>query len=95
LHLTTVFSEKDTVVLAAFANFTADPIFDGTLRQGMAVQLEQSPFLSLISDQRIQHTLPLMGRSPDARLTPELAREICERAGSTAVLKGSIASLRL
>jgi DNA-binding winged helix-turn-helix (wHTH) protein/tetratricopeptide (TPR) repeat protein len=93
LHRKTVLSEKDTVVLAAFANSTGDPIFDGTLRQGMAVQLEQSPFLSLISDQRIQHTLRLMGRSPDARLTPELAREICERTGSGAVLEGSIASL--
>jgi eukaryotic-like serine/threonine-protein kinase len=92
-HRKTVLNEKDTVVLAAFANATGDPIFDGTLRQGMAVQLEQSPFLSLISDQRIQHTLRLMGQPTDARLTPELAREICERTGSAAVLDGSIASL--
>src|SRR6201994_3117052 len=92
-HRKTILNEKDTVVLAAFANGTGDPIFDGTLRQGMAVQLEQSPFLSLISDQRIQHTLRLMGQSADARLTPELAREICERTGSAAVLDGSIASL--
>jgi eukaryotic-like serine/threonine-protein kinase len=93
LHRTTVLSEKDTVVLADFANSTGDSVFDGTLRQGMAVQLEQSPFLSLISEQRIHHTLRLMGRSADARLTPELAREICERTGSAAVLEGSIASL--
>jgi eukaryotic-like serine/threonine-protein kinase len=73
-HRKTVLNEKDTVVLAAFANATGDPIFDGTLRQGMAVQLEQSPFLSLISDQRIQHTLRLMGQSADARLTPSLPR---------------------
>jgi DNA-binding winged helix-turn-helix (wHTH) protein/tetratricopeptide (TPR) repeat protein len=92
-HRKAVLSEKDTVVLAAFENSTGDSIFDGTLRQGMAVQLEQSPFLSLISDQRIQHTLRLMGRSADARLTPELAREVCERTGSAAVLDGSIASL--
>ena len=92
-HRKTVLSEKDTVVLADFANSTGDPMFDDTLRQGMAVQLEQSPFLSLISDQRIQHTLRLMGQSADARLTPELAREICERTGSAAVLEGSIASL--
>jgi DNA-binding winged helix-turn-helix (wHTH) protein/Tfp pilus assembly protein PilF len=93
LHRTTVLSEKDTVVLADFANSTGESVFDGTLRQGMAVQLEQSPFLSLISEQRIHHMLRLMGRSADARLTPELAREICERTGSAAVLEGSIAIL--
>ncbi len=93
LHRTTVLSEKDTVVLADFANATGDPMFDETLRQGMAVQLEQSPVLSLISEQRIQRTLRLMGRSPDARLTPELAREVCERTGSVVVLEGSIATL--
>jgi eukaryotic-like serine/threonine-protein kinase len=91
-HYTTILTEKDTVVLAAFANSTSDSMFDGTLRQGMAVQLEQSPFLSLISEARIQHTLRLMGRSADAQLTPELAREICERTGSAAILEGSIAS---
>jgi DNA-binding winged helix-turn-helix (wHTH) protein/Tfp pilus assembly protein PilF len=84
---------KDTVVLADFANSTGDSVFDGTLRQGMAVQLAQSPFLSLISEQRIGKTLHLMGRAADAPLTPETAREICERTGSAAVLEGSIASL--
>ena len=68
-------------------------MFDGTLRQGMAVQLEQSPFLSLISEERIQNTLRLMGRPTDAQVTPELAREICERTGSAAVLEGSIGSM--
>jgi len=92
-HRPVALSEKDTVVLADFANSTGDPVFDGTLRQGMAVQLGQSPFLSLISEQRIRHTLRLMGRSADAQLTPDLAREICERTGSAAVLEGSIASL--
>jgi tetratricopeptide (TPR) repeat protein len=68
-------------------------MFDGTLRQGLAVQLKQSPFLSLVSEERIQQMLPLMGRPAGARLTPELAREICERTASAAVLDGSIASL--
>jgi eukaryotic-like serine/threonine-protein kinase len=88
-----VLSEKDTVVLADFTNTTSDPVFDGTLRQGMAVQLGQSPFLSLISDERIQRTLELMGKPIDARLTPAIAKEICERTASAAVLDGSIESL--
>ena len=86
-------TEKDTIVLADFINTTGDPVFDGTLRQGLAVQLEQSPFLSLVSDERIQQALRLMGQPADARLTPELAREICERTAGAAVLEGSIASL--
>ena len=86
-------TEKDTLVLADFANSTGDPVFDATLRQGMTVQLEQSPFLSLISDQRIRHTLQLMGRSPDAPLTADVARQICERTGSAAIMEGSIAKL--
>ena len=83
----------NTTVLADFANSTGDPVFDGTLRQGMAVQLEQSPYLDLVSDDRIQRTLQLMGRPPDAHLTPEVAREVCERTGARAVLEGSIARL--
>ncbi len=86
-------TDKDTIVLADFTNTTGDPVFDGTLRQGLAVQLEQSPFLSLISEQRILHTLSLMGQASDARLTPELAHEVCERTASAAVLDGSIANL--
>ena len=86
-------TEKDTIVLADFANSTNDPVFDGTLRQGLAVQLEQSPFLSLISDERMRQTLRLMGQPADAKLTPEIGREICQRTQSAAVLSGSIASL--
>ncbi len=86
-------TDKDTIVLADFANTTGDPVFDGTLRQGLAVQLEQSPFLKLLSDRRIQQELPLMVQPPDARLTPDLARQVCERTSSAAVLEGSIASL--
>jgi DNA-binding winged helix-turn-helix (wHTH) protein/tetratricopeptide (TPR) repeat protein len=93
MHRSTVLTEKDTVVLADFANSTGDPVFDGTLRQGMAVQLEQSPFLSLISDQRIQQTLRLMGQQPDARLTPEIAHDLCQRTQSAAVISASIAKL--
>jgi eukaryotic-like serine/threonine-protein kinase len=92
-HRTRKLSDKDTIVLADFTNTTGDPVFDGTLRQGLAVQLEQSPFLSLVSEERIQQALRLMGRPADARLTPELAREICERTASAAVLDGSVASL--
>src|SRR6516164_2832473 len=92
-HRAPKLTDKDTIVLADFANTTGDPVFDGTLRQGLAVQLEQSPFLSLISEERIQQVLRLMGKPADARLTPEIAREICERTASAAVLDGSIASL--
>jgi hypothetical protein len=74
-------------------NTTGDPVFDGTLRQGLAVQLEQSPFLRLVSEGRIQKSLRLMGQPTDARLTPALAKEICERTASAAVLEGSVASL--
>jgi eukaryotic-like serine/threonine-protein kinase len=86
-------TEKDTIVLADFTNTTGDTVFDGTLRQGLAVQLEQSPYLSLISDERIQQTLKLMGQSADARLTPEIAREVCQRTGSAASLNGTIAQI--
>ena len=86
-------TDKDTIVLADFSNATGDPVFDGTLRQGLAVQLEQSPFLSLISEERGQQTLRLMGQPADARLTPDIARQLCQRTGSAAVLDGSIANL--
>ena len=84
---------KDTIVLADFANRTNDPVFDDTLRQGLAVQLEQSPFLSLVSERRIQQTLRLMGQPPDKPISPEIARDLCQRVGSVAALDGSIASL--
>ena len=86
-------TDKDTIVLADFENKTGDPVFDDTLRQGLSVQLQQSPFLSLISDQQIQQTLALMGQPKDARLTAEIAQQVCERTASAAVLEGSIASL--
>jgi eukaryotic-like serine/threonine-protein kinase len=90
LHRPPVLTERDTVVLADFANSTGDSVFDGTLRQGLSVQLEQSPFLSIVSDQQIQQTLQMMGQKPDAKLTPEIAQELCERTSSSAVLDGSI-----
>jgi eukaryotic-like serine/threonine-protein kinase len=93
LHTTPILTDQDKIVLADFTNTTGDPVFDGALRQGLAVQLEQSPFLSLVSEERIQQILPLMGKPADARLTPNLAREICERTASAAVLEGSVASL--
>lgn len=86
-------TEKETVVLADFANTTGDPVFDGTLRQGLAIQLQQSPFLSLTPDARIQQLLRLMGQPAAAKLTPAIARDICERMGGGAILEGSIASL--
>src|SRR5713101_2835488 len=92
-HATPKLSEKDTVVLADFTNTTGDSVFDGTLRQGLEVQLEQSPFLSLLTEERIQQTLKLKEQSPSARLTPEIAREVCQRTSSTAVLNGSIAQI--
>jgi serine/threonine protein kinase/tetratricopeptide (TPR) repeat protein len=92
-HATAKLSEKDTVVLADFTNTTGDSVFDGTLRQGLEVQLEQSPFLSLLTEERIQQTLKLMEQSANARLTPEIAREVCQRTSSTAVLNGSIAQI--
>jgi eukaryotic-like serine/threonine-protein kinase len=86
-------TEKDTVVLADFANTTGDPVFDGTLRQGLSSQLEQSPFLNLLSDERIAQTLSLMAQPKDARLTHELASEVCQRTASAAALDGSIAQI--
>lgn len=84
-------TDRDTVVIADFANSTGDPVFDGTLRQGLAVQLEQSPFLSLVSDERIHQTLRLMEKPQETKLTPEIARDLCQRVGSKAYIDGSIA----
>jgi DNA-binding winged helix-turn-helix (wHTH) protein/tetratricopeptide (TPR) repeat protein len=86
-------TDKDTIVLADFANTTGDPVFDGTMRQGLSIQLEQSPFLNLLSDQRIEQTLSLMARPKDTRLTAEVAREVCQRTASAAVLSGFIAQV--
>ncbi|HEY2569162.1 MAG TPA: tetratricopeptide repeat protein [Candidatus Udaeobacter sp.] len=84
---------KDTIVLGDFANTTGDSVFDGTLRQGLASQLDQTPFLSLISDSQIAHSLTLMSKAKDTRLTPELAREVGQRLGSAATIEGSISAL--
>ena len=92
-HRAPTLTDKDTIVLAEFENKTGDPVFDDTLRQGLSVQLQQSPFLSLIPDQQVQQTLALMGQAKDARLTGEIAQQVCERTASAAVLDGSIASL--
>ena len=86
-------TDKDTIVLADFTNSTGDTVFDGSLRQGLSVQLEQSPFLSVISDQQIQQTLGLMGQPAETKLTPAIARELCQRTASAAVLDGSIAQI--
>jgi DNA-binding winged helix-turn-helix (wHTH) protein/tetratricopeptide (TPR) repeat protein len=86
-HLT----EKDTIVLGDFANSTGDAVFDGALREGLSVQLNQSPFLSLVSEEGIHQTLRMMGQRADAQLTPEIAREVCQRTSSAAALDGSIA----
>jgi serine/threonine protein kinase len=86
-------TDKDTIVLADFTNTTGDTVFDGTLRQGLSVQLEQSPFLRLVSDGQAQQTLRMMGQPPDAKLTSEIAREICQRTSSAVVLNGSIAEI--
>ena len=88
-----VLSATDTVVVADFANSTGDAVFDDTLKHGLAVSLEQSPFWTLLPDRRVRDTLKLMGRSADERLTSELALDLCQRAQSKAVIAGSIASL--
>ncbi len=88
-----VLTDKDTIVLADFANTTGDPVFDGTLRQGLTVQLEQSPFLSIVSENQIQQTLQMMDQKPDVKLTPQMARDLCQRTASKAVLEGSIAQI--
>ena len=93
LHRAPALTVKGTIVLAEFENRTGDAVFDLTLRHGLAVQLEQSPFLTLVPDESIRHALRLMKRPLETRLTPEVALEICERTASAAVLEGSIASL--
>jgi serine/threonine protein kinase/Flp pilus assembly protein TadD len=86
-------TEKDAVVIADFTNTTGDPVFDSTLRQGLSVQLQQTPFLRLVSADQIAQTLRLMEKSPDTRLTHDVAREVCERANATTTVEGSIAAL--
>ncbi len=86
-------SDKDSVVLADFVNTTGDTVFDGTLKQALAVQLEQSPYLNLLPESRIREALRFMGRQPEERISNDVAREICLREGAKAMLTGSIASL--
>ena len=92
-HKAHALTDKDTIVLGDFTNSTGDAVFDGTLRQGLSIQLEQSPFLTLVSDQQIRQTLQMMDQKPDAKLTPDIARELCQRMGSSAVLDGSITQI--
>ena len=86
-------TDKDTILLADFVNTTGDAVFDDTLKQGLAAQLEQSPFLSILADGRIRETLRLMSRQADDRITNEIGREICQRLGVKALIEGSIDSL--
>ena len=86
-------TERDTIVLADFTNSTGDPVFDDALKQALAVDLGQSPFLNVLSDRRMNETMRLMGRSPGERVTREMAQEICLRTGSKALLVGSISNL--
>ena len=86
-------TEKDTLVLADFANSTGDAVFDDTLKTALSVALNQSPFLNVLSDNKVAATLKLMTRPRDTKLTPDVARELCQRAGSKAYIAGSIASL--
>jgi hypothetical protein len=90
---TPTLTERDTILLTDFVNTTGDPVFDGTLKQALAVQLGQSPFLNILSEDRVRGALRFMGRSPDERVTRDVGREICQRQGLKAMLAGSIASL--
>lgn len=92
-HGTQKLTEKDSILLADFVNTTGDPVFDGTLKQALAVQLEQSPYLNITPDQTVRKALQFMGRPADERVTGSVAREICEREHIKAMLSGSVASL--
>jgi len=89
----TALTERDTIVLADFDNKTGDPVFDETLKQALAVDLGQSPFLNILSDRKVIATLRLMGRPADQLVTGEIARELCQRVGSKAMLAGSISGI--
>jgi DNA-binding winged helix-turn-helix (wHTH) protein/tetratricopeptide (TPR) repeat protein len=92
-HQSTVLGETDPILIADFANTTGDPVFDGTLRQGLEVQLEQSPYFNLVSETQIAQTMRLMEQPDGAKLTTDLARQVCQRLGASAVIGGSIANL--
>jgi len=93
LHHPPKLTDKDTIVLTEFDNRTGDPVFDDTLKTALSVSLSQSPFLNVLSDNKIAQTLKLMTRPSDTKLTPDVARELCQRVGSKAYISGSIASL--
>jgi eukaryotic-like serine/threonine-protein kinase len=88
-----VMSEKDAILVADFVNTTADPVFDGTLKKALAVDLEQSPYMNVFPEQKVRQTLQFMGRGPDERISSDVAREICQRDGIKAMLNGSIANI--
>jgi tetratricopeptide (TPR) repeat protein/predicted Ser/Thr protein kinase len=88
-----VMTDRDAILVTDFVNTTADPVFDGTLKKALAVDLEQSPYLNVFPDQKVRQTLQFMGRPPDERITGEVGREICQRVGIKAMLNGSIANL--
>jgi serine/threonine protein kinase/tetratricopeptide (TPR) repeat protein len=92
-HRGRALTAKDSILLSDFVNTTGDPVFDGTLRQALAVQLEQSPYLNIFPQERVRDTLRYMGHSPDERVTPDLARQVCQREGVKAVLNGSISAV--
>src|SRR5262249_24931679 len=87
------FSERDSVVIADFTNTTNEPVFDDTLKEALDVQLRQSPYISVLPEQRIQGTLRLMGRRPDDKLTRDVARDLCQRTASKAMIGGAISQL--
>ncbi|HSB27818.1 MAG TPA: protein kinase, partial [Pyrinomonadaceae bacterium] len=92
-HRKPTLTDKDTILLTDFINTTGEPVFDGTLKQALSVQLGQTPFLNIYPDERVRETLRFMGKSPEERVTKDIGREICERQGIKALLSGSIASL--
>jgi DNA-binding winged helix-turn-helix (wHTH) protein/tetratricopeptide (TPR) repeat protein len=92
-HRTSSLNSRDPVLVADFANHTGDPVFDDALRQGLEVQLQQSPYLNLVSEDRIQKTLSLMSQPPGTKVTGQVARELCLRTGSAALIEGSIQSV--
>ena len=92
-HRTPKLNEQDTLVLGDFNNTTGDPVFDDTLKQAISVQLAQSPFLNILSDVRTRATLKMMAKPPGTKLTPEVARDLCQRAGAKAYVAGTITSL--
>jgi eukaryotic-like serine/threonine-protein kinase len=92
-HKSAKLTEKDSILLADFVNTSGDAVFDGTLKQALAVQLEQSPYLNILPESRIREALKFMGRSPDDRITSDVAREICQREGVKAMMLGTISSL--